>query len=486
VNADIDLVARARQVMVEAGFAPEPPPEALAEAARARPATASTLPGVEDRRALLFSSIDNPESRDLDQLEWAERLGPGRARLRLAIADVDALCPAGSAMDRHAASNTTSVYTGIRTFPMLPDRLSGDLTSLHEGQDRLALLVDMVVREDGQVESAEISRALVRNHARLVYGEVGRWLEGAGAPPAKVASHPELAQQLQLQAEIAGWLKAGRRERGALELETAEARPLSDGQRITALEVVARNRARDLIEDFMLAANSALAAICERANVGWIRRIVRSPARWERLVALAAELGGNLPALPSSPALAAFLDQRRRAAPERFGELSLAVVKLIGSGEYAVERAGEELEGHFGLAVDDYTHGSAPNRRYSDLVTQRILKAVLAGGPPPYDDQQLAAIAQRCTQKESDSRAVERKLRKLGAASLLAGRIGERFAAVVTGVTRHGTFARLARPPAEGKIVEGERGLDVGDPIEVRLLRADPDSGHIDFAAARR
>jgi VacB/RNase II family 3'-5' exoribonuclease len=479
---DVDLVARARQVMIEAGFTPEPPAEAMAEAARALPATG----GAADRRDLLFSSIDNPESRDLDQLEWAERLGPGRARLLLAIADVDALCPASSAMDQHAAGNTTSVYTGIRTFPMLPDRLSGDLTSLHEGQDRLAVLVDMVVRDDGQVEDAQVSRALVRNQARLVYGEVGRWLEGAGPPPAKVASNPALAEQLQLQAEMARWLKAGRRKRGALELETAEARPISDGRRITALEVVTRNRARDLIEDFMLAGNSALAAICERENVAWIRRIVRSPARWERLVALAAELGGSLPVLPSGPALAAFLDQRRQAAPDRFGELSLAVVKLIGSGEYAVERAGEELEGHFGLAVDDYTHGSAPNRRYADLVTQRIVKAVLTGRPAPYGDEALAAIAQRCTQKESDSRGVERKLRKLGAAALLADRTGERFAAVITGVTRHGTFARLDHPPAEGKVVSGDQGLDVGDRVEVQLLRADPDSGHIDLAAARR
>jgi exoribonuclease-2 len=220
--------------------------------------------------------------------------------------------------------------------------------------------------------------------------------------------------------------------------------------------------------------------------VAWIRRIVRSPSRWERLVALAAEQGGSLPPTPSGRALAAFLEQRRRAAPDRFGELSLAVVKLIGSGEYAVERAGEDLEGHFGLAVDDYTHGSAPNRRYADLITQRILKAVLAGRPAPYSDEQLTEIAARCTQKESDARAVERKLRKLGAAALLADRVGQRFAAVITGVTRHGTFARLAHPPAEGKVVSGEAGLDVGDRLEVHLVRADPDSGHIDFAASRR
>ena len=469
--------------MIEAGFAPEPPPPAQAEAQAAEPAQVTPASAISDLRSLAWSSIDNPESRDLDQLEWAERLGDGQARLLLAIADVDELCPAGSAMDAHAAVNTTSVYLGIRTFPMLPDRLSGQLTSLHEGQDRLALVVDMVVRQDGTVASAQVTRARVRNQARLVYGEVGRWLEGAGPAPAKLAASPALTAQLQLQAEIARWLKRRRLERGALELETVEARPVSDGRRITALEVVQRNRARDLIEDFMLAANGALAAICEQAGVAWIRRIVRSPSRWERLVALAAEHGGTLPASPSGQALAAFLAERRRVAPDGFGELSLAVVKLIGSGEYEVERAGEELEGHFGLAIEDYTHGSAPNRRYADLVTQRILKAIIAKRPPPYSDEQLAAIAQRCTQKESDARAVERKLRKLGAAALLADRVGESFAAIVTGVTRHGTFARLVQPPAEGKVVTGEGGLDVGDRVQLRLLRADPDSGHIDFAA---
>ena len=490
-GSEPDLGARARQIMIEAGFAPEPPPQALAEAARAAPASTSGAKDVADLRGLLFSSIDNPESRDLDQLEWAERLGPTRARLQLAIADVDVLCPAGSAMDQHAAFNTTSVYTGVRTFPMLPDRLSGQLTSLHEGEDRLALVVDMVVSEQGVVEEARVERAVVRNQARLSYAEVGGWLtQGEGQRPGprspKLVANAELAAQVELQAEIARWLKVRRLERGALELETVEARPISDGRRITGLEVVQKNRARELIEDLMLAANGAMAGICERANIPWIRRIVRSPTRWERLVTLAASHGATLPAEASGPALAAFLASRRKAAPDRFGELSLAVVKLIGSGEYAVERAGEELEGHFGLAVDHYTHGTAPNRRYADLVTQRLLKALLAGGPAPYNDEELAAIAERCTQRESDARSVERKLRKLGAASLLADRIGERFAAIVTGVTRRGTFARLLRPPAEGKVVSGEEHLDVGDRIEVRLVRADAEDGHLDFAAHGR
>jgi VacB/RNase II family 3'-5' exoribonuclease len=476
-----DLRSRARDLMREAGFDPVFPPAALAEASRAEAPTTATG-DIRDLRALYWSSIDNPESRDLDQLEWAEPLDGGRARLRVAIADVDAQVPAGSAIDRHAATNTTSVYTGIATFPMIPERLSNDLTSLHQGQDRLAIVLDVVVDPGGDVRDAAVVRALVCNRARLSYPEVGRWLEGGGPPPPSVAASEELARQLGLQAQIGSWLRARRRERGALELETIEARPVTDGQQITGLTLVRKNAARDLIEDIMLAANSALAVVCESRNISWIRRIVRSPARWQRLVTLAATHGETLPAEPSGPALAAFLTRRRAAAPESFTELSLAVVKLIGAGEYAVERAGEDLAGHFGLAVDHYTHATAPNRRYADLTTQRLVKAAVAGGPAPYSDGDLEAIALQCTRKEDDARKVERQLRKLGAAALLAPRVGERFQAIVTGVTSKGVFARLLSPPAEGRVVRGEQGLDVGDRIDVRLQAVDPDRGHIDFA----
>jgi VacB/RNase II family 3'-5' exoribonuclease len=476
-----DLRSRARDLMRAAGFEPEFPAAALAEAARAAPATAPAG-DVQDLRALYWSSIDNPESRDLDQLEWAEPLGDGRARLRVAIADVDAQAPAGSAIDRHAAANTTSVYTGIATFPMIPERLSTDLTSLHQDRDRLAVVLDLVVDADGNAADAAVTRALVCNRARLAYPDVGRWLEGAGPPPRAVAASQELQQQLRLQFQIGGWLRARRRERGALELETIEARPVSDGQQITGLELVRKNAARDLIEDIMLAANSALATLCESRGISWIRRIVRSPSRWQRLVTLASSHGEALPPEPSGPALATFLTRRRAAAPEAFVELSLAVVKLIGAGEYAVEHAGEDLAGHFGLAVDHYTHATAPNRRYADLITQRLVKAAAAGGPAPYSDGDLDAIAQQCTRKEDDARKVERQLRKLGAAALLAPRVGERFQATVTGVTSKGVFARLLGPPAEGRVVRGEQGLDVGDRITVRLQAVDPDRGHIDFA----
>jgi VacB/RNase II family 3'-5' exoribonuclease len=477
----IDLQARAREVLREAGFEPDFSAAALAEAQSA------SLPGpigVDDQRARLWSSIDNASSRDLDQLEWAERLGPNRARLAIAIADVDALAPSGGPIDQHAGNNTTSVYAGLATFSMIPERLSTDLTSLHQDADRLALVFELVVADDGSVTDARALRALVRNRARLAYGDVGAWLDGHGRPPGPLATDPALVEQLQLQREIAGWLRARRRKNGALEFETNEVRPVSDGHRVTGLEQTQRNSARDLIEDLMLTANTTLAQLCEAADVSWIRRIVRSPERWDRIVALAAGLGHQLPAAPDGPALAAFLAARKVSDPANFQELSLAVVKLIGKGEYAVERRGEDLEGHFGLAVGDYTHGTAPNRRFADLVMQRLLKASLAGKPAPYSDGDLDAIARHCTQREDDAKRVERKLGKIAAAAWLAPRVGEFFDAIITGVASKGTFARVLSPPVEGRIVRGEAGLDVGDRVRVRLVGADAERGFIDFARA--
>ena len=480
--ADIDLRARAHEILQQAGFEPDFPQDALAEAQRA--ALATTPAGVTDLRDRLWSSIDNASSRDLDQLEWAERLGPNRARLAVAIADVDALAPAGGAIDRHAAVNTTSIYTGVATFSMIPERLSTDLTSLLEDVDRLALVIEMEVHDDGAVLGARVTRALVRNRARLAYGDVGAWLEGHGRPPGALGKDATLAEQLRLQREIASWLRTRRRQNGALEFETTEVRPVSDGQRVTGLEQNQRNPARDLIEDLMLTTNTAIAELCETANLSWIRRIVRSPERWERIVALALNLGQQLPATPNGPALAAFLLSRRVTDPDHFADLSLAVVKLIGKGEYAVEHKGEDLEGHFGLAVGDYTHGTAPNRRYADLVMQRLLKSIVAGAPAPYSDTDLDAIARRCTEREDEARRVERKLSKIAAAAFLAPRVGEYFDAIVTGVSKKGTFARVLAPPVEGRVVRGEAGLDVGDHVRVRLIGADPQQGYIDFAAA--
>jgi VacB/RNase II family 3'-5' exoribonuclease len=477
-----DLVATARRLMLDAGFEPDLSPAAEDQVRH----LAAQIPtgGVPDLRGRLWSSIDNEQSRDLDQIEWAERKGPDRALLSIGLADVDERLPAGSPLDQHAGRNTTSVYTGVATFPMLPTRLSEDLTSLEEGQDRLAVVLDLTVLADGTIEDTAITRALVRNQSRLAYDDVGPWLEGHGPRPQKIDA--PLEAQLRLQDEVAGWLKTRRQHRGALELETIEARPVVTGDGISRLELTRKNRAREIIEDLMLAANTALARFLEARKLSSLRRVVRSPKRWDRIVALATEHGETLPPEPSAPALAAFLTRRRAADPERFPEVSLAVVKLLGAGSYALERPGQDLGGHFALAVPDYTHSTAPNRRYADLVTQRVVKAVLAGRPAPYSDDSLEAIATQCTRKEDDARKVERRMRKIAAAVLLAPRVGEVFDALVTGVTPDGTYARLLSPPAEGRIVRGESGLDVGDRVRLRLIATDPARGFIDFAAAPR
>jgi VacB/RNase II family 3'-5' exoribonuclease len=477
-----DLVATARRLVIEAGFEPDLPPPADAQVRHLSPRP--QVDGVRDLRERLWSSIDNEQSRDLDQIEWAERRAPDRILLSIGLADVDDRVPAGSPLDDHAGRNTTSVYTGVATFPMLPPELSEDLTSLHERADRLAVVVDLVVVRDGTIAEVNIERALVRNRARLSYDQVGPWLEGNAARPEKIDG--DLEAQLRLQDEAARWLKTRRQQRGALELETIEARPVVVGDGLGRLELTRKSRARELIEDLMLAANTALAGYLESRQLASLRRVVRSPKRWDRIVAVAAEHGETLPAEPSAPALAAFLTRRRAADPTGFPEVSLAVVKLLGAGSYAVERPGQDLGGHFALAVPDYTHSTAPNRRYADLVTQRLVKAVLAGRSTPYTDQDLDVIATQCTRKEDDARKVERRMRKIAAAVLLAPRIGDLFDAIVTGVTPDGTFARLLDPPAEGRIVRGETGLDVGHRLRVRLLATDAARGFIDFAAAPR
>jgi VacB/RNase II family 3'-5' exoribonuclease len=475
-----DLVATARRLLIESGFEPDLPPAAEDQVRRV--AALGPPAGLRDLRDRLWSSIDNTTSRDLDQIEWAERRGPDHTLLSIGLADVDEKVAAGTPLDGHAGRNTTSVYTGVATFPMVPIRLSEDLTSLREGEDRVAVVLDLLVARDGSVAEAGLERALVRNQARLAYDQVADWLEGRGSPPG--SGGEALQEQLRIQDEAAGWLKARRQQRGALELETIEARPVVDRGDGLRLELTRKSRAREIIEDLMLAANTALAGFLEGHGRTSLRRVVRSPKRWDRIVAVAAHNGETLPPEPDARALAAFLSRRRAADPDHFPDLSLAVVKLLGAGSYAVERPGEDLGGHFALAVPDYTHSTAPNRRYADLVTQRLVKAVLAGQPGPYGDDELAAIATQCTRKEDDARRVERRMRKIAAAVLLAPRVGEIFDAIVTGVTPDGTYARLVAPPAEGRIVRGEAGLDVGDRISVRLLATDPGRGFIDFAAA--
>lgn len=474
---ELDMVQIARRVLRENGFEPDLPPELE----RSIPAT-DPAEGVRDLRALRWSSIDNEESRDLDQIEVAERLPGGAIRVLIGIADVDALAPRDSAVDRQAATNTTTLYTGVHIFPMLPEVLSIDRTSLLDDQDRLAVITEIVVGADGELDDAatRIYPARVRNHAKLVYERVGAWLEDHGDAP-----HGEgIADQVRLQDEAAQRLRARRHEHGALDFDTIEARPVTKDGRVVDLVLVHKSRARELVEDLMIAANGATARFLERAQRSSIRRVVRAPKRWDRIIELAGSLGFTLPAAPDAIALSQFLAARRKADPARYTDVCLSVVKLLGPGEYVLQRATDADQGHFGLAVDDYAHSTAPNRRYPDLITQRLLKAAAADQPPPYTDDELTALAAHCTERENGARKVERTMRKVAAALLLSSRIGEVFDAIITGATPKGVFARLLSPPAEGRIVTGEQGLDVGDKVRVRLVDTEPTRGFIDFARA--
>jgi len=477
-----DLRAAAHQEMLAEGFQPDfPPPvdqqvKAL-EAQKAPP----TPDGVRDLRSLLWSSIDNDTSRDLDQAEVAERVGGG-IRVLIAVADVDTDVPIDSPIDRHAAQQTTSVYTGVETFPMLPMELSTDLTSLNEAVDRLAIVVEMVVAADGSISSPAIYRALVRNHAQLTYNGVGPWLEGTAAPPPKVAASADLAEQLKLQDEASQILLEQRHKMGALNIDRVEFEAVvSDGE-VQGINTRKKNRASELIENFMVAANGVMARTLQNAGVSSIRRVVKTPERWPRIVELAAQHGETLPAQPDSGALNTFLQKRKAADPDHYADVSLAVIKLMGPGEYVLSRSGDDAPGHFALAAHDYTHSTAPNRRFADTVTQRLIKSVLGQQPAPYSDPQLDAIAKNCTLREDAARKVERVMSKRIAAVALEHRIGETFHAVVTGAGPKGVFVRVLGPPVEGMLVGGQQGADVGDRLQVKLVGADPRRGFIDFA----
>ena len=486
VTEPVDLRAAARDEMLANGFHPDFSPEVLLEVAQLdeNDANAAAKQVRKDLTTLLWSSIDNRESRDLDQVEYAERLPNGAIRLLVGIADVDALVPKGSAVDHHAAENTTSVYTGVAVFPMLPERLSTDLTSLNEGEDRCAIVVEMEVAEDGSIARENAYRALVRNHAKLAYEPIGHWLSGTGARPGKLGSVEGLEAQVRLHDEVAQRLAAYRRRAGAVEVETIEARAVTAGEKVIDIAVSPRNRARDLIESFMVAVNGAMARILERKRIPAIRRVVREPRQWKKIVALAAEMGETLPAEPSGSALSEFLERRRAAAPRAFADLSLTVVKLLGPGEYVLERrfARREDQDHFGLGAPEYLHSTAPNRRFPDLVTQRLLKDADGKGGSPYTDDELTAIARHCTLQEDRARKVERSMRKKLAAVIMADRIGASFVATVTGASSKGTYVRLLRPAVEGRVVRGERGLEVGDTVRVTLTAVDAERGFIDFA----
>lgn len=477
----IDLVAVAKKVATQEGFVVDFSRAAL-DAATVHAPTRDPA-DVRDDRKLLWSSIDNRESTDLDQVEVSERLPDGSIRVRIGIADVDVFVPKGSPVDLHAATNTTSLYAGVATFPMLPDELSSDASSLLAGVDRLAVVTDMTIAPNGEIKASDVYRARLRNHAKLVYDDIGRWLERRGEAPPELAADPDLADQVMMQEEAARRLRRRRVEHGALQLETGEARAVAKNGEVVSLALVDKNRGREIIEDLMIAANGVTARFLEERGFASLRRVVRTPRRWDRIVEVAAARGVALPAEPDAVALSEFLRDQHDSDPKTFTELSLSIVKLLGPGEYAVADPSSP-EGHFGLAVDDYAHSTAPNRRFGDLVTQRLLKAAASKAPTPYTVAELREISARCTDMENHARKFERTMRKVAAATFLSRRIGDTFDAIVTGAASKGTFVRLVSPPAEGRLVSGEQGLDVGDAVRVKLVATEPTRGFIDFVRA--
>lgn len=473
----------ARTAMLDRGLLPDFSPDAEREVQQMRGA-ARAEGSVRDLRSLLWCSIDNDDSRDLDQLSVAEPLASGIVRLRVAVADVDALVRGGSALDRHAAHNTTSVYTAARIFPMLPARLSTDLTSLGQGVERIALIIEMQIDAQGQLLESDLYRASVVNRAKLAYNGVSDWLSGS-PPPAALAAVPGLDAQLRLQDQAAAALRGRRHAHGALTLETLQTHALFDGEALRDLVPDRKGRAQELIEDLMIAANGAVARFLQQRGFASLRRVLRTPKRWDRIVQIAAELGESLPELPDAGALNALLMRRRQVAPESFADLSLAVIKSLGSGEYLADLPGERVAGHFGLAVSDYTHSTAPNRRFPDLISERLLKAAIAREPPPYSDEQLQALAAHCTLQQDNAAKVERRVSKSAAALLLAGRVGQSFPAVVTGAAPKGTWVRIDSPCVEGRLIAGYEGADLGQRLHVRLVHVDVERGFIDFAAQR-
>jgi exoribonuclease-2 len=472
----------AHRAMLARGLVPDFPLPALAELDAIHGPAMRGEGATRDLRNLLWCSLDNDDSRDLDQLTVAAALPDGAAKVLVAIADVDAVVRKRSALDDHARQNTTSVYTVAETFPMLPEKLSTDLTSLNPESDRLAIVVEMVLAGDGSLRSSDLYGATVRNRAQLAYNGVAGWLEGNAPMPPGVGPVSGLDENLRLQDRVAQKLQALRHLHGALDLETIEARPVFDGDELKDLVAETRNRAKDIIEDFMIAANGVAARYLAARKFPSLRRVVRIPKRWDRIIELAAERGATLPKEPDSKALDQFLVAAKAADPLRFPDLSLSVIKLLGAGEYVVELPGGSVAGHFGLAVKDYAHSTAPNRRYPDLITQRLLKAAVAGRSRPYENGELEALAKHCTEAEDAAKKVERQVTKSAAAMLLASRIGEQFDAIVTGASDKGTWVRLLQPPIEGRLASGFEGLDVGHRLRVQLLRTEVERGYIDFS----
>ena len=480
-NGTSELKAIARRAMLDNGLDPDFAPAVTDQLRKITKAAQESGPQIRDLRALLWCSIDNDDSRDLDQLSVGEAQADGSVKILIAIADVDVTVPIGSPVDDHARNNTTSVYTAAQIFPMLPEQLSTDLTCLAEDQERLSMVIEMTVTPAGEVGASQVYRAVVTNRAKLAYNSVAAWLDGKGPAPPRVASVAGMAEQLRLQDKVAQWLKAVRVAQGALGLTTLEGQAVYEGSKLMDLKPDEDNRAKELIEYFMIAANGVVAQFLEAAQRSSVRRVLRVPERWGRIVELARASGEPLPATPDAKALSEFLIKRQKADPEGFPDLSLSVVKLLGAGEYVLKRPGQPAEGHFGLAVANYTHSTAPNRRFPDVITQRLVKAALAAAPAPYSDEQLRALTAHCSDQERNADKVERQVRKSAAALLLQSRTGQQFDAIVTGASPKGTWVRIMQPLAEGRVVQGFQGLDVGDKLRVQLLHTDVQRGFIDF-----
>ncbi|MGA2162511.1 MAG: RNB domain-containing ribonuclease [Methanoregula sp.] len=484
---DIDLRTIAWHAMEKYGFEPRFPPLVMDEVNEMQERTFVDVPkDIRDLRTLLWSSIDNYDSQDLDQVEYCERIPDGTIRVQVAIADVDFYIKKQSPTDEYAAHNGTSVYTGVITFPMLPDRLSHGITSLLQDKDRLAVIIEFIVRPDGSFSPGEVYRALVRNKAKLVYESVGEWLEGTGPIPTGIQGIPGLEEQLHLQNDAAQLLRKYRRAEGALEFDTIEPEVVMENGKVRGLVAMTPNPARALIEEFMVAANGTMVARLGAAGVPMIQRVVKTPRNWAGIILTAATLGETLPENPDAKALAKFLMKEKTADPLHFPDLSLAVIKLMGPGEYMMLEPGATPTGHFALAVIDYTHATAPNRRYVDIINQRQAKAILMGKLGPYSSADLSERAIWLTDREKASKKVKRFMRKSVAAMLLEDSIGKTFDGLVTGAADKGTYVRLLVPPAEGRVVKGEQGLHVGQKVSVRLLKTDPYNGFIDFECIGR
>ena len=468
MNSGILLDQIAKEAMIERGLIPDFPPAVVKETEAMHEEIAPS--DLRDLRNYFFFSIDNEDSRDLDQLTFAEK-----NRVWIAIADVNAYVKRGSPTDGYARHNTTSVYTPARIFPMLPLKLSNGLTSLNEGEDRSAMVVEIDVDPDGKIALRDLYPALVRNHAKLAYPHVAEWLEKS--VPLQKGSK-ELHDQLILQDELAQRMLSFRTSHGALSFETVELTAIMDEGIAIGLSERATNRALQLIENFMIAGNVAVTKFFMEKRLPIVRRIVRTPKRWDRIVWLAQSLGTRLPPKPDGKALRDFLLKEHQIHHDQFPDLSLAMIKLLGRGEYVLGTPGGG--GHFDLALRDYAHTTAPNRRYPDLIMQRILRAHFFSQPAPYPDSELIKIAKRCTDKEEDAVKVERRLIKCAAAMTLEHRVGEQFFGMVTGAGRKGSWVRLDHPRIEGKLMRSDH-VDVGDHVKVKLVFIDVRKGHIDF-----